>query len=191
MSKSNISFPKWWVALLIFMSAYSPLSIIFALQDFCWETKQLAHPKTTFSILVASFICIIVTFRAIKFLEKQAARNVPVIITKVSYYSGELINYSIPYMVSFFVMDLGNPSLLLSFCLFMFIMFVITVRTHNTFINPLLCFLGYNLYKITYKRDAHEFEDFLLAKGDRPQQGDHCQLAHLSERLTIRHHDNF
>ena len=185
MSKVNEEKPKLLTSVLIFMSAYSPLSLIFALQDFSWESNTLKHPRLSFGLIALGTLSVIITCLVVKHLEKEASRGRQVKITHVSYHSGELMNYSIPYMVSFFAMDLSNPSILLSFLLFMGIMFVITLKTHNTFINPLLCCMGYNLYKVTYTRDDHEFEDFLLSKNSRPQPNQFYRIAHLSERLII------
>lgn len=186
MNKSNEIKPRLWTSFVVFASAYSPLAVIFAIQDFNWSIKNFDHPLIVWVLIASALISVIVTCAAIKDMEKEAGRTVPVKVTKVAYYSGELINYSIPYMVSFFVIDLGKPTLLLSFVFFMALMFMITIRTHNTFINPILCLLGYNLYKITYVKNDHEYEDFMLAKGDRPQKSDSIRIAHLSDRLTIK-----
>jgi len=144
-------------SLLIFLSAYSPLSIIFLIQDFDLEKKELMHATIVWSIIGVSIISCILTWTAIRFLRMSSP---PIIVKSVSNRSGELINYSIPYMISFFVMDLGNLKLLLSFGFFMFIMYVLTMKTHNIFINPMLAVMGYNIYDVKYERNGNECEDF-------------------------------
>jgi hypothetical protein len=109
----------------------------------------------------------------------------PVEITSVSNRSGELMNYSIPYMISFFVMDLGKVKLLISFGFFMFIMYLLTLKTHNIFVNPILALLGYNLYDVKYKKNGNEYEDFFLVKGSRLRQSESCRIVELSEKLFL------
>lgn len=103
----------------------------------------------------------------------------------VSSKSGELINYSIPYMISFFVMDLSNIKLLISFSFFMFIMYVLTLKTHNIFINPVLAIFGYNIYDVKYKRENNEYQSYFLVKADRLKKDERCRIVELSEHLFL------
>jgi hypothetical protein len=86
-------------------------------------------------------------------------------------------------MISFFVMDLGDTKLLLSFGFFMFIMYWLTLKTHNIFINPILACMGYNLYDVKYEKDGKEYEDFFLVKGNRMKSGENCRIIEFSEQL--------
>lgn len=169
-------------SLLIFLSAYSPLSIIFLIQDFDLEKKELMHATIVWSIIGVSIISCILTWTAIRFLRISSP---PIIVKSVSNRSGELINYSIPYMISFFVMDLGNLKLLLSFGFFMFIMYVLTMKTHNIFINPMLAVMGYKLYDVKYERNGNECEDFFLVRGDRLKKNERCRIIEISEQLYV------
>lgn len=102
-------------SLLIFLSVYSPLSIIFLIQDFDMEKKELMHAAIVWSIIGVSIISCVLVWSAVRYLKVSSP---PITVKSVSNQSGELINYSIPYMISFFVMDLGNLKLLLSFGFF-------------------------------------------------------------------------
>lgn len=175
---------RFIASILIFISAYSPLSIIFLIQDFDTHNMTLKHPVLIWQIIGVSLLSCIIVWAAVYFIKGSRP---PVTIKKVSNRSGELINYSIPYMISFFVMDLGNTKLLLSFLFFMIIMFVITLKTHNIFVNPILACMGYNLYDVTYERDGNECEDFFLikTKGQRLTNGESCRIVELSEQLYL------
>ena len=169
-------------SLLVFLSAYSPLSIIFLIQDFDFSTNSMKHPFIIWPILGVSFVSCLMLWLAIYFHKSSSP---PVKVNKISNRSGELINYSIPYMVSFFVMDLSNIKMLLSFLFFMLIMYCITIKTHNIFINPMLAVIGYNLYTVQYERNGYDCEDFFLVKGERLQKNERCVLVKLSEQLYI------
>lgn len=172
-----------WASLLIFVSAYSPLSVIFLIQDFDFKgTHRLIHPMAVWSILGVSIISCILVWASVHFMKSSGP---PVVIRKVSNRSGELINYSIPYMISFFVIDLGNINQLLSFGFFMLIMYWMTLKTHNIFINPILACLGYNLYDVLYESDGKEYEVCFLIKGDRLRVGETCRRVEISEQLFL------
>lgn len=169
-------------SILIFLSAYSPLSIIFLIQDFDWKTKSVIHPEILYPILGISLISIILIWAAVRF---NKVSSPPVKIISVSNKSGELINYSIPYMISFFVMDLSKTKLLISFGFFMFIMYVLTLKTHNIFINPILAVMGYNIYDVKYQKYGRELQTFFLIKGERLKKGESCRVVELSENLFL------
>jgi len=170
-------------SLLIFLSAYSPLSIIFLIQDFDFkEKKELLHPEIVWPILVVSGISCIILWAAVRYIKVSSP---PITVKSVSNRSGELINYTVPYMISFFVMDLGEVKLLLSFGFFMFIMYWLTMKTHSIFINPMLAVMGYNIYDVQYERNGKECEDFFLVKGERLRKNELCRIHEVSEQLFI------
>ena len=169
-------------SVLIFISAYSPLSIIFLIQDLELPAWRLKHPEIVWPMIGISAISCIVIWAAVHFLKTSTP---PVKILKVSNRSGELVNYSIPYLVSFFVMNLDDNKALLSFGFFMLIMYWMTLKTHNIFVNPLLACLGYNLYDVHYEKNGQEKEDFFLIKGPRLKASDRCRIAELSEQLFL------
>lgn len=169
-------------SVFIFISAYSPLAIIFAIQDFDLKTDSFAHPEIVWSIIgIAILSCMVVWFA----VGKLKVSTPPVVVTSVSNRSGELVNYAIPYMISFFALDLGNVKLLLSFGFFMVMMYWLTIKSHNIFINPILALIGYNLYGVKYIRDGIEREDFFLVKGERLSIGENCRIIELSEQLFL------
>jgi hypothetical protein len=171
-----------WASIIIFLSAYSPLSVIFLFQDLDYKTYTLKHPATIYAMLGVSIISCIIVWASVSFLKSTPT---PITIKKVSNRSGELVNYSIPYMISFFAMDLDETKTLLSFAFFMLIMYWMTLKTHNIFVNPILACLGYNLYDVVYVKDNNECEGFFLVKGDRLSSDDQCRCVELSEQLYL------
>lgn len=169
-------------SILIFISAYSPLSLIFLVQDYDFDKHILCHPEIVYPVLAISVIsCIIV----IASVEKIKFSSPPIEILSVSNRSGELINYSIPYMISFFAVDLGDINQLICFGIFMVLMYWLTLKTHNMFINPVLALRGYNLYDVRYKSGNEELQDFFLSKDKRLENGDKCRIVEVSENLYL------
>ncbi len=172
-----------WSSILIFISAYSPLSVILMIQDFDFKkTYRFAHPQFVWPVFALSLISCIVLWATVRFLKVSSP---PVVIKKVSNRSGELINYSIPYMISFFILDLGSLNQILSFAFFMFIMYWLTIKTHNIYINPILACMGYNLYDVTYESNGKEYEAFFLLRGERLRSEETCRCVEVSEQLIL------
>lgn len=173
---------RWLASVFIFLSAYSPLAVIFAIQDLDFNTWSLKHPEVIYPLVVFSIISCIIVWVAVHFIKSSSPT---VTIKKVSNRSGELVNYSIPYLVSFFVMDLDDLNMMASFVFFMIIMYWMTLKTHNIFVNPILACLGYNLYDVKYEKAGEECEDFFLVKGARIKPTDRVRITCLSEQLFL------
>ena len=173
---------RFLTSLLVFISAYSPLAFIFMIQDMDFKTLTLKHPIIVYPLIALAIISCIIIWAAVHFVKTSSP---PVIVKKVSNRSGELVNYSIPYLVSFFVMDLENMNMVASFLFFMAIMYWMTVKTHNIFVNPILACLGYNLYDVEYEKGGVECEDFFLVKGPRLKPTDRVRIICLSEQLFL------
>ena len=67
--------------------------------------------------------------------------------------SVDLINYTIPYMLSFFGIDLSSASDVISITIFLLIMLLLTVTSKSIFLNPILAAVGYGLYDLDYRFD--------------------------------------
>ena len=60
----------------------------------------------------------------------------------------DLINYVFPYIVSFMGVELGGTGKVLGFGLFMLWMFLISYRSGQILMNPLLLAVGWQLYEV-------------------------------------------
>lgn len=156
--------PKIWTSILLFISAYSPLFLILAVKDFDFDyTCKLQHPLAIYTMLGLSLISIIILFLVIKCMPKG---NMPVIIKRVSNRSVDLINYTIPYILSFFGFDLSKWEDVISLAIFLTIMLVLTITSRSLFLNPILAFAGYGLYDIDYEFGGKVESTTVLCKYD-------------------------
>ena len=173
---------RFGASILIFLSAYAPLSVIFLIQDFDLAKKDLMHPWLVGTIAVISVLSCFLLWLSVSCLKTSSP---PITVKSVSNRSGELINYSIPYMISFLVIDMGNVKLVVSFVFFMCILYWLTMKTHNVFINPVLAGMGYSLYNVRYERNGHDCEDAFLVKGSRLQKNERCRIFEISGQLYV------
>ncbi len=166
---------RFITSLLMFISSYFPLALIFIVKDLGNENLFPQHPYVT--MFVASFMLLAccVVLLAVKKIES----GLPVKITKVSNKSGEMFTYTIPYMISFYNFSWGDWKTLASLFILMALMFAMAYRTNNVFINPVLAIAGYGLYDCQFKDGEREVSGFLLSKSYF-QIGDTCIVERLS-----------
>lgn len=164
--------------MLMYVSSYFPLALIFIIKDLDEATFRPIHPAAEAVVAgVALLACTIVLIVAHK-----VDSGVSVRITKVSNKSGDMFTYTIPYMISFFNFNLGDWKTLLSLLVFMSLMFVLAYRTQNIFINPVLALAGYGLYDCQFKDGDREVQGMLVSKHEF-QLGDMCIVERLSNFL--------
>jgi len=152
-----------WASLLLFISAYSPLLVILVIKDY--DPQQLQwlprHPYFAALALLLVIVSCVGVLRAVR----EVQNGLTIKVTKVSNKSGEMFGYTIPYMVSFLRIDLGDWQTLLSLFIFMTMLFVVAYRTQTVFVNPVLALAGYMLIDCTFERGAAETQALVITKG--------------------------
>lgn len=170
------------VSLVLFLSAYSPLMIILAIRDLNLSLPHFFGSAITSGILI--FMAIgssVVTLMTVRSVEN----GLTVVVTKAANKSGDMFGYTIPYMLSFIRVDLGDWQTLLSLVLFLSVLFIMAYRTQTVFINPVLAIAGYMLIDCTFKRDGKEVQAMVVTR-EPIGVGDSIQLDQLSHYLYIR-----
>jgi hypothetical protein len=138
--------PRRWTSVVFFLSSYAPLAPIIIFKDYDRRYHRIAHPIGVAIVAAIAVISVILLFLAMRSIRE----GVVVDVRSVSNKSGELVNYTIPYMISFFGFDLGDGNAVFAFVFFLLLMYVLTVRTQNVFINPMLALRGWSLYDVTF-----------------------------------------
>lgn len=156
--------PKLLTAILLFISAYAPLFIILAIKDFDFSfTQNFKHPVPIYILLgltILSVGLLFFTFNSIK------RGNMPVVVKCVRSRSVDLINYTIPYIVSFFGFDLSKTEDVVSLTIFLLLMLLMTIKSKSVFMNPILLLAGYNLYDLEYEFDGKINTTIIISKHD-------------------------
>lgn len=148
-------------AALLFIASYFPLALILAVQDIkeefwhqplCrdaqfWlkcELPQLANPRLGYASIgvcllsLIFFLWVLRHFRGTTEMTIDECKAVP----------NDLINYVFPYIVSFMGVELGSTGKVLGFGLFLAWLFLISYRSGQILMNPLLLAVGWQLYEI-------------------------------------------
>ncbi|MGY6648498.1 hypothetical protein [Wenyingzhuangia sp. IMCC45574] len=175
--------PKLITSILLFISAYSPLSLILIVKDFdfnCW--RGFKHPIVVLSLLIVSSLSIILLVLSIKLIKKG---NYQVKVIEVQNRSVDLINYTIPYIVSFFGFDLAKMDDVFSLIIFLLLMLFLTIKSKSVFLNPILLLMGYNLYDIKYEFEKKEHNTIILNKFENLKKGDKLYIRSLTRFLYL------
>lgn len=149
-----------WAALLLFASAYAPLMIILIVKDYDPVGWEFRHPILCICLLVIAVGSGLGVLRAIQHIRS----GLVVEVTKASNKSGEMFGYTIPYMLSFLRIDLGDWQTLVSLFIFLAMIFAVAYRTQTVFVNPILALAGYMLIDCTFKRDSTETQAMVITR---------------------------
>lgn len=159
---------KFWASLVLFLASYLPLSVILLAQNFdlgatqrdlCIVSGQpcalpFANPILAIGTFAVCAICLILTILVLRLT--KGGQSIDVLRAK--HVSNDLMNYTLPYVVSFMGLGYDDGKSLFGFMVFLFWMFVISYRSGRVLMNPVLIVLGWRLYEIDYKFSASSSE---------------------------------
>jgi len=174
-------------AILLFLGSYFPLSVILLVQDVPEATWQLPicrfwqsadqcsfplpqHLGVAITLVVVSlislfcFLAVLNKFGGMHDMKVEDSKTIP----------NDLINYVFPYVVSFMGLDLGSTGKMLGFALFLLWMFLISYRSGQILMNPLLLVAGWQLYEIQADIQGKKKNLRALSK-DAVKQGQHLR----------------
>lgn len=158
---------RFFSALMVFMGSYFPLSIILLVQDFdasafslsvCKDLLDfendcsipLLNPALSVSVF---FVCLLSFFLAL-FLVRKSENEKEIKIIESNHIPVDLMNYVLPYVVSFISIDYQEPKKLVAYLIFFFWLFFITYRSGRVVLNPMLAVFGWRLYEVTYEESS-------------------------------------
>lgn len=188
-----------WSALALYVGSYVPLSLILLAQDLdekvvrnsacsahLWWNSQcvipLQHPSWSMGAVLISLICLAMTLWTLGQIRGQQR----VRVSDAKHIPADLINYVIPYVLSFMGLDYGSPAKLLGFAVFFLWIFWITERSGQVIMNPILIAFGWRLYEIRYSylQSRDEFTGRVLSKMVVEPRGVYIQ-AQLQDVMII------
>jgi hypothetical protein len=151
-------------AACIFLGSYLPLSLILLAQNydyayahapFCWDIFRsrsgcvlpLKNPSFALGIFLICLGCFAVTLAALKLARTKRS----IVVVECKHVPAELMNYVIPYVVSFMSIDYQDVGKFVGLLIFLGWMFWITYKSGQIILNPLLTAFNWRLYELTYR----------------------------------------
>jgi hypothetical protein len=190
------------IGLTIFLGSYLPLSLILLAQDYdyafinqsiClkfWSSTCALPFKNPLFALGIFFMCAI-CFLATCIILAAVVPKQEISIEESKYIPTDLMNYTIPYIVSLMSVNYHEPGKFVGFVIFLGWMFWITHKSGQVILNPLLIVLGWRLYDVSYKftgsNDKHSAK--LLAKGSI-EAGKSYRYMSVQDILVIKNKNN-
>lgn len=176
-----------WASLVLFLSAYAPLMLILIIKDYDATNPGLLPQNPVFS----GILLLIAVFSSLAVLRsvREIDGGLIVTVTKASNKSGDMFGYTIPYMLSFMKVNLGDWQIIVSLALFLAILFIMAYRTQTVFVNPILALAGYMLIDCTFKRADKEIQAMVVTRQPLAV-GDTCRMERLSHYLYVAVKDN-
>ncbi len=174
--------PRLFTAILLFISAYSPLFVILAVKDFDFNnTHHFKHPIAIYAMLGVALLSVVLLFVSVS---KMKRGNMCITVKTVKNRSVDLINYTIPYIVSFFGFDLSKIEDSVSLSIFLLLMLLLTIKSKSVFMNPILLLAGYNLYDLEYEYDGKVCSTIVISK-EEMYTGERFYIRSLTRFLYI------
>lgn len=189
-------------AAAIFLGSYLPLSIILLVQDlkvelisrpFCSTLSRMSSecelPFNNSGLAIGFVLCCLVCFLTtiVVIWCKQEPQSITIIESKQI--PTDLINYVVPYIVSFMSLEYSLLTKVMGFALFMVWVFWLSYKTGQVVLNPILIILGWKLYEIkyTYQNSPTERVDKALAKTEfRPAARAYIDVEFIQEVIVKR-----
>ena len=187
-----------YAAALLFVGSYFPLSLILLAQDinysaFSDATNNVAlglgcstilkNPNFSIPIATFSFVCFILTIVVLQL----ATPKTLIKLTDAKHVPADLMNYTLPYVVSFMSFDYQETGKFVGILIFLGWMFLISHRSGQVILNPLLIVFGWRHYELKYvfAGDDREFRGQALSK-DVLEPGMHCKQSAVQDILVLR-----
>jgi hypothetical protein len=149
-------------AAIVFLGSYFPLSLILFAQNFqypmlsrqfCWTLRQgqceipLGAPIFSISMVALTLFCLIVTIFSLNII--KPTQDIEVVSAK--YIPTDLMNYTLPYIVSFMSIEYSDTGKFVGFVVFLLWIFWISHRSGQIILNPVLIALSWRMYEVEYK----------------------------------------
>jgi hypothetical protein len=184
---------------MVFLASYLPLSAILLAQDFRFELigKPFCNPFSSgadcefpfsngafsISIFLICLTCLGISLTTIHFV--KAKRSIRIVSARHS--PAELINYSIPYVVSFMSIGYDDTGKFIGLIIFLAWMFWLSHMSGQIMLNPVLIAFGWRFYEITYRHNGSEtpHSGFALAR-DEIHVNEQWKHAQIRDILVLR-----
>lgn len=141
------------------------------------------QPALGLALVALCVGCLVLMLAVLQALEPR--RTIEIIEAK--HVPADLMNYVLPYVVSFMGLDFADLSKLAGFVIFLLWMFLITYRSGRIAMNPVLVVFGWRLFEIKYRAPAGSVTPtaFALSKTNDPLTPGVSYKTHAMQDVLI------
>lgn len=142
--------PSLLTKIILFLSSYLPLWVIFEIQFSSKNNKYSAMVAAGFAVLAV--ICLLGLFFYIHIT--KTINPVSLKITDLNRRDGEAMSYIVSYLLPFIVLPSSNTEDLIGLWIFIGVLAVLYINSDMIHINPVLNIIGFHVYEVK-REDKH------------------------------------
>jgi hypothetical protein len=166
--------PSLFTKLILFLSSYLPLWLIFVIQFY---SKQNNIGVVISVILGAiSILGLYVYLNLVRKLNK-----LQITVSLINRRDGEAMSYIVSYLLPFMALPSSNLGDFVSLGIFLIVLAVIYVNSDMLHINPVLNLMGWHIYEITKESG----QICLLISRKKVKKGNCLDVAQIGDELYI------
>jgi len=154
------SITSFWALVVLFVSGYAPLPFILGIK----YLDQLRNGAVQPWVIVATAAGAVLSVLLLRGVIGQASGGSPVTVRSVSHRSADLINYTLPYLISFLGFDFTKANDIWAFTAFFVLLCWLVAKTESAFMNPILAIWGYGFYEVEYEEYGVEKRSLVLSR---------------------------
>jgi hypothetical protein len=152
--------PSLWFEVLIFLSSYYPLFLILLIRDisektygikFGFDSWGLNVSLWALSLFFLSSLASLVVGPLMRSLLTHQQGGTPIKIQEVSQVRGDMLNYTLPFLIGLFAFDYKSIQSILSLLVFLVFIFAFVHKEKISLLNPMFPLMGIRLYSVKYK----------------------------------------
>lgn len=159
---------SWSFDLILFISSYFPLFLILYLRDIervelspplIWWGYEVpvitASPLAMILLSVSLFCCVILGVFCTNYLGKKHSSKIKsefktILITDAKQIHGDMINFTLPFLIGLFAFDYNSVSSVASLFIFLTFMFLFLRAENMLMLNPMFLLRQVSLHEISY-----------------------------------------
>lgn len=165
---------RFWVKILLFISAYTPLFLIFILQYTDFHTRY-------FWIFVS--VLVFINLIWIPIFKKTKGWTISEFTVKKSFNrTSDALNYIIAYIIAFLGFQPDKWQDLISLILLLMVIFFIYIHSNLIFVNPLLNIFGYKIHDVEVMEGGNIV---LLTKKNQLKVDENIEVQNMSDNIYL------
>lgn len=168
-----------YVRLILFLSSYSPLFFIFAIQN------PFKNVKISYALIAIGVMSIIVLWYLLSLMGKIEPEYL--VITQVNHKDGEAMSYIVTYLIPFLGIDFSKTDNWVSLLIMFGILAIIYINSNLIYTNPLLNLSGYHIFEVQCE-DGKTI--MMVGKGSQIPLGRNVLAVHLDENIYLGRIEN-
>jgi len=152
--------PTLWVEIVVFLSAYYPLFLILFIRDINSKTIGITFGSSSWGVsvswwalglLVLSSVASLIVGPLMRKLLTHQQGGTPIKIQEAIQVRGDMLNYTLPFLIGLFAFDYNSIQSILSLLVFLAFIFSFVHKEQISLLNPMFLLMGIRLYSIGYK----------------------------------------